>query len=95
MHDPFEPQKTEIYQPPGPDTNFPDFNTRWLPSFDEGIKTKTGKSLEQGSDILKKASSFYVYSLGVITLLIFLPAIIRFLYECSSWLYDKSGNIFP
>ena len=95
MNDPFEPQKTEIYQPPSQEPNFSDFNIRWLPTFDEGIKTKIGTNLEKGSDILKKASSFYVYGLGLVTLLIILPPVIRFLYEFSSWLFDVAGNLFP
>ena len=93
--DPFENQKHEIYQPPAKDSQFPDFNTRWLPQVDEGIKTKTGKSLDQGSDILKKASNFYIYGLGLTALIIFLPAIVRFLYEFSSWAYEAAGNVFP
>ena len=93
--DPFENQKHEIYQPPAQDNQFPDFNTRWLPQFEEGIKSKTGKKLDQGSDILKKASNFYIYGLGLVALIIFLPAIVRFLYEFSSWAYEAAGNIFP
>lgn len=93
--DPFENQKHEIYQPPVQDTGFPDFNTRWLPQFDEGIKTKTGKNLEKGADILKKTSNLYMYGLGLIALLIILPAILRFLYEFSRWAFDLAGNIFP
>ena len=95
MHDPFENQKQEIYQPPAIDNQFPDFNTRWLPQFDEGIKTKTGKNLEKGSDILKKSASFYRYGIGLTALLIILPAIVRFLYEFSSWAYKAVGKIFP
>jgi len=93
--DPFENQKHEIYQPPVQDTGFPDFNTRWLPQFDEGIKTKTGKTLEQGTDILKKTSNLYMYGVGLIALLIILPAFLRFLYEFSRWAFDAAGNIFP
>jgi hypothetical protein len=92
--DPFENQKTEIYQPPAQDAGFPDFNTKWMPQFEEGIKTKVGTNLEKGSDILKKSSSLYVYALGLIALLIFFPAILRFLYEFSRWAFDISGNIF-
>jgi len=95
MLDPFENQSQEIFQPPTQENQFPDFNTRWLPQINDGIKTKTGKNLEKGSDILKKASSFYIYGLGLSALVIILPAIIRFLYEFSSWAYDKAGNIFP
>lgn len=96
MHDPFKEQKAEIYQPPVQDAGFPDFiNTKWtLPSFEEGVKTKTGKGFEKGIDILKKASSFYFFALGLIALLIFFPTIIRFLYELSSWLYKGIGNLF-
>ena len=93
--DPFENQNHEIYQPPAQDNQFPDFNTRWLPQFDEGVKTKTGKTIEQGTDILKKGSSFYMYGLGLIALIIILPAILRFLYEFSRWAFDAAGNIFP
>ena len=93
--DPFENQKHEVYQPSTQDNQFPDFNTQWLPQFEEGIKTKTGKSLDQGSDILKKASGFYFFGLGLTALIIFLPAIVRFLYEFSSWAYEAAGNIFP
>ncbi|MCK4454605.1 hypothetical protein KAU51_04685 [Candidatus Parcubacteria bacterium] len=92
---PFENQKHENYHPPTQDIGFPDFNTRWSPQFNEGIKTKTGKILEKGADILKKASNFYMYGLGLIALLIFLPAILRFLYEFSSWVFDAAGKIFP
>lgn len=91
----FENQKHEVYQPPVQNNQFPDFNTRWLPQFDEGIKTKTGKSLDQGSDILKKASNFYVYGLGLTALIIIFPAIARFLYEFSRWAFDAAGKIFP
>ena len=91
----FEHPKQEIYQPPAQDNQFPDFNTRWLPQFDEGIKTKTGKSLDQGSDILKKSCSFYIYGLGLAALVIILPAIVRFLYEFSRWAYEAAGNVFP
>ncbi|MFH2059393.1 MAG: hypothetical protein ABIJ59_10895 [Pseudomonadota bacterium] len=93
--DPFETQKQTINYPPAQDSQFPDFNTRWLPQFEEGIETKTGKNLEKGSDILKKASSFYFFGIGLIALIIFLPAIVRFLYEFSRWAYDGAGNIFP
>ena len=91
----FENQKPEIHHPPAQDAGFPDFNTRWLPLFDEGIKTKTGKTLEQGTDILKKTSNLYMYGVGLIALLIILPAILRFLYEFSRWAFDAAGNIFP
>jgi hypothetical protein len=91
----FESQQPEVYQPPEQEGQFPDFNTKWLPQFEEGIKTKTGKIIEQGTDILRKASNFYIFSLGLVALLIILPAIIRFLYEFSSWAYDAAGNIFP
>lgn len=93
--DPFENQQQELWQPPTQNIQFPDINTKWLPQLDEGIKTKAGKNLEKGSDILKKASSFYVYTLGLIALIIFLPAIVRFLYEFSSWAYEMAGKIFP
>lgn len=93
--DPFENQNQEIHQPQPLDNQFPDFNTRWLPPFEEGIKTKTGKNLEKGSDILKKASNFYFLGIGVVALIIFLPTIVRFLYEFSSWAYEAAGNIFP
>ena len=99
MFDPFENQnpKQEIYQPPTIQDDFPDFNfnTKWLPQFEEGIKTQTGKSLEKGSEILKKAANFYMYGLALAALIIFLPAIARFLYEFSRWAYDRAGNIFP
>ena len=96
MHDPFKNQQAEIIHPPVQDAGFPDFiNTDWtLPSFEEDVKTKTGKGLEKGIDILKKASSFYFFALGLIALLIFLPTIIRFLYELSSWFYEGIGNLF-
>ena len=93
--DPFENQKTEIYQPAPVQDDFPDFNTRWLPQIDEGIKTKTGSSLEKWSDILRKAMNLYWFGLGLTALIIILPAIIRFLYEFSNWAYDSAGNIFP
>ena len=93
--DPFENQQHEIYQPPVPDNQFPDFNTRWLPQFEDGIKTKTGKNLDKGSDILKKSCNFYMYGLGLAALIIILPAIARFLYEFSSWAFDAAGKIFP
>ena len=95
MLDPFENQKNEIYQPPVQDTGFPDFNVRWLPQFDEEIKSKTGKNLEKGTDILKKTSNFYMYGLVLIALLIILPAILRLVYEFSRWAFDAAGNIFP
>lgn len=91
----FENQKQEIYNPAPIQDNFPDLNTKWFPQFDEEIKTKIGSDLDKGSDILKKAMSLYWFGLGLTTLLIILPAIIRFLYEFSNWAYDKSGNIFP
>lgn len=95
MHDPFESKKTEIYQPPVQDNGLADFlNTQWAPQFDEGLNTKTGKNLEKGTDILKKASYFYFFALGLIALLIFSPTIIRLLYELSSWLFDGVGKIF-
>ena len=72
--DPFENPKQEIYKPPVPDNQFPDFNTRWLPQFEEDITTKTGKNLDKGSDILKKTCSFYMYGLSLAALLIILPA---------------------
>ncbi len=92
--DPFENQKQEIYQPPVPDNQFPDFNTRWLPQYEEGIETKTGKILDKGSDILKKSCNFYMYSLVLIALIIFFPTIVRFLYELSSWAYEGATNLF-
>ena len=93
--DPFENQKYEIYQPPVQDAGFPDFSAKWIPQLDEGIKTKTGKILEEGTDIFKKSSNFYMYGLGLIALLIVLPAILRFLYEFSRWAFENAGNIFP
>jgi hypothetical protein len=92
--DPFENQKQEIYQPPAQDHQFPDFNTKWLPQFEEGIKTKTGKNLDKGSDILKKSCNFYMYCLGLIALIMFFPTIVRFLYELSSWAYEGTINLF-
>ena len=91
----FENQKQEINHPPVQDAGFPDFNTTWIPQFDEGIKTKTGKNLDEGTDILKKAFSFVFVIVGLIILLIFLPSIFRLAYECASWAFDASGNIFP
>ncbi len=93
--DPFEIPKTEVFQPPPPDTGFPDLNTQWLPPFEEGVKTKTGKNLEKGSDILKKAMSLYWFGLGLTALIIILPAMLRFLYEFSNWAYENAGTIFP
>ncbi len=93
--DPFENHKQEIYQPPPVQDGFPDFNARWIPEFDEGIKTKIGENLEKGSDVTKKASKFYMYGLGLIALIIILPAIMKFLIEFSSWAFDAAGNIFP
>lgn len=93
--DPFEKPKQEIFQPPPTSNEFPNFNTRWIPEFDEGIKTKAGESLEKGADILKKASNLYLYGLGLTCLIIILPVIIRFIYEFSGWAYDWAGNIFP
>lgn len=94
--DPFEKPKQEIYPPPPVPNEFPNFNTRWImPEFGEGIKTRVGESLEKGADILKKASNFYLYGIGLVALIIILPAIIRFLYEFSGWAYDWSGRIFP
>ncbi|HEC66930.1 MAG TPA: hypothetical protein ENI23_16770 [bacterium] len=94
MLDPFEDHKQDIYQPPPVQDGFPDFNTRWAPEIDEGIKTKTGEGLDKGTDVLKKASNFYIYGLGLIALIIILPAILRFLYELSRWAYNWAGNIF-
>lgn len=95
MLDPFEKHKQEVYQPPPIQDEFPNFNSRWMPEFEEGIKTKIGKSLEKGADIFKKASNFYLYGLGLIALIIILPAIIKFLIEFSRWAYDWAGAIFP
>lgn len=93
--DPFEDLRQEVHHPPAAPDEFPSFNTQWLPQFDEGIETKAGKSLEKGSDILKKASSFYMFALALAVLIIFLPPIIRFLYGLSRFAYDKAGSIFP
>ena len=93
--DPFENHKQEKYQAPSVHDEFLNFNTRWIPDFDEGIKTKIGKSLEKGADVFKKASNFYMYGLVLIALIIILPAIIKFLMEFSSWAFDAAGNIFP
>ena len=93
--DPFEDLKQEIYQPPAVQDEFPNFNTRWMPQFDEGIKTKIGSNLEKGSEILKKSTTFYWIGLGLTALIIILPAILRFLFEFSRWAYDGAGAIFP
>lgn len=93
--DPFEDHNQEIYQPQPLDNQFPDFNTRFLPQFDEGLKTKTGKNLDKGSDILKKACKFYFCGIALIALIIFMPVILKFLIEFSSWAFEKSGKIFP
>jgi hypothetical protein len=36
-----------------------------------------------------------MYGLGLVALIIILPAIVRFLYEFSRWAFDAAGNIFP
>ena len=91
----FENQNQEIHQPPAVQDEFPNFNTRWMPDFDEGIKTKIGSNLEKGSDILKKSTNLYWISLGLTALVIILPAILRFIYELSRWAYNGAGSIFP
>ncbi len=91
----FKDQKQEIYKPPLVQDDFPTINTKWLPQFDDEIKTHVGSNLEKGSDILKKAMSLYWFGLGFTALIIILPAILRFLSEFSKWAYERSGNIFP
>ena len=73
---------------------FPDFNSQWTSPVDEGIKTKLGGGIEKGTDIAKKAAYFYVYGVLLVTLLILLPTIFRFVYEFASWTYSHVGNIF-
>ena len=85
----------EISQAPPPENQFPDFNTKWLPQFEEGLKTKVGNNIEKGSDILKKAAGLYWFGLGLTILIVFLPAILRFIYGLSKYLFEKAGNIFP
>lgn len=97
MRDPFK-QKASKNLPQETDENnflFPDFNAQMLPRFDEENKTKASRNIDKGTDILKSTAGLYIYGLGIITLLIFLPAIIRFLYEFSSWAYDYAGTVFP
>ena len=93
--DPFENQEQEIYQPPAVQDDFPNFNTKWMPEFDEGIKTKIGSNLEKSSDILKKSTNLYWIGLGLTALIFILPAILRFIFEFSRWAYDGAGSIFP
>ncbi|MDM8535870.1 hypothetical protein QUF70_03880 [Desulfobacterales bacterium HSG17] len=90
----FKNQKQETTSPPMQNAGFPNFNTTWIPH-DESIKTKTGKNLDKGTDILKKTFNFVFVIVGLIILMIFLPTIFRFFYEFSSWAYDEAGNIFP
>lgn len=91
----FEKKEQEIYHPPSVQDDFPNFNTKWMPQFDEEIKTKIGNNLEKGSDILKKGTNLYWFGLGLTALIIILPAILRFLFEFSRWAYDGAGAIFP
>ena len=92
---PFDNQTQEAITPEVQESQFPDFNTRWLPVPEEELTTRTAKNLEKGSETLKKASGFYFYGLGFLFLMITLPAIIRLFYEFSAWAYEKAGNIFP
>lgn len=91
----FEIPKQEVQHPPAQANEFSDFNIKWIPPFEEGIKTKTGKNIDKVVDITKKAAGFYMYGLGLVALLIILPAIVRFLYEFSRWAYEAAGNVFP
>ena len=91
----FQDLKPEIYKPPAIQDEFPNLNTKWMPQFDEDIKTKIGSNLEKGSDILKKGTNLYWFGLGLTALIIILPAILRFLFEFSRWAYDRAGAIFP
>jgi len=94
--DPFKNQKYEIYQSQDeiPDNGFPDFNSQWMPPIEEGIRSKIGKTIEKGTDVLKKASHFYFCGIALMALLILLPPIFRLVYELSSWAFDLVGNIF-
>jgi len=94
--DPFETKQSEIYQPPPVQDEFPDFNVqKLLPQLEDEVKTITGRNLEKGSDILKKSMSLYWVALGLTALLIILPALLRLLFEFSSWAYEWAGKIFP
>ena len=97
MYDPFEEslKKNNSIKNMGTSSNFPDFNTRFFPDFEEGAKSKTGKNLDKGTEIIKSAMNVYLFGLGLASLLIILPVLLRFLYEFSSWAFDKVGNIFP
>lgn len=88
-------QKNETSYPPTKDIQFPNINTKWFPQFEDGINTKVGTSIEKVTDILKKTISFFWIGLGLLVLLFFLPALLRFLYEFSKYLFEKSGSIFP
>ena len=96
MQDPFE-GSLEKNSPVSIETNssFPDFNTQWLPPFEEGPHTKLGSTIEKGTHIAKKTFGFYMCGLGLIALISILPVLLRFMYEFSSWAFDKVGNIFP
>jgi hypothetical protein len=97
MQDPFKKNVPQNYPQEAKESSFlfPDFNAQMLPRFDEGNKTKTSKNIDKGTDILKSTANLYMYGLGVVALLIFLPAILRLLYEFSCWAYDFAGTIFP
>ena len=97
MYDPFENNSKRNVQDETNVENFklPDFNTSWMPPFEEGIKTKVGRGIEKGTDIIKKTSNLYIYGLLLIILIIILPAILRLVYEFSSWAFDLAGKVFP
>lgn len=96
MRDPFE-QSIEKHNPiEGVDTGpvFPNFSAQWLPPFEEGPNTRTGKAIEKGTDIVKKSVNFYLAGLGLVALVIILPALLRLFIEFSRWAYDWVGTIF-
>ena len=91
----FENEKQEVVFPPAQESSFPDFNSQWIPPFEEGISSKTGRVIEKGTDIFKKASGFYFALLGLTALVIFLPAFVRVLYGLSKWLFEMAEIVFP
>lgn len=91
----FKNQQHEVFHPPAQNMDFPSFDMKAFPHFEENVESKTGKGIEKGIEIVKKAAGFYMYGLGLTALLIFLPTMLRFLYEFSQWAFDAVGNIFP
>ncbi len=95
--DPFKSDQQENYPISNLDNTpqFPDFNTQWMPQFEEGVKTKLGSNIEKGTDIIKKASNLYLFAIGLVALLMILPPLGRLMYEFSKWSFDFVGKIFP